>query len=225
MLVLASILLFGYSVKKQSPDTVKWAMTEYEMRYSEERDKHLPPEKVMDAIGLEPGMVIGEAGAGNGYFTFKLRSRIGKEGAIYANDILPGDDIEDRCRHSGIKNIYTVLGKVDDALFPRDDLHMVVVALCFHDFTEPVRWLKNLKKYLRPDATVAIIDGDPQKSGNPHHISRNRVMGYFQQAGYERIDGIDDSFLDEDMILLFKYRNFIFLLMSTGSHFLPILSL
>ena len=76
----------------------------------------------MDATGLEPGMVIGEAGAGNGYFTFKLRSRIGKERAIYANDILPGDDIENRCRHSGINNIFHVLGKVDDALFPRDDL-------------------------------------------------------------------------------------------------------
>jgi hypothetical protein len=33
-------------------------------------------------------------------------------------------------------------------------------------------------------------------------------MGYFQQAGYERIDGIDDSFLDEDMILLFKLNKY-----------------
>lgn len=64
-------------------------MTEYESKYSEERDKRLPPEKVMDVIGVEPGMVIGEAGAGNGYFTFKLRSRIGKDGAVYANDNLP----------------------------------------------------------------------------------------------------------------------------------------
>jgi len=208
ILVVASTLLFRYSDKAQSLDTVKWAMTEYESKYSEERDKRLPPDKVMDAIGLKSGMVIGEAGAGNGYFTFKMRSRIGKEGAIYANDILPGDEIENRCRHSGIKNIYTVLGKVDDALFPLNDLQMVVVALCFHDFTEPVRWLKNLKKYLRPDATVAIIDGDPLKSGNSHHISRNRVIDYFQQAGYERINGIDDSFLDEDMILVFKINKY-----------------
>jgi ubiquinone/menaquinone biosynthesis C-methylase UbiE len=204
MLLLASTLLLGNSVKAQPQETVKWAMTDYELKYSEERDKRLPPEKVMDSIGLEPGMVIGEAGAGNGYYTFKLRDRIGKGGAIYANDILPGDDIEDRCRHAGIKNIYTVLGKVDDALFPRDDLEMVVVALCFHDFTEPVRWLKNLKKYLRPDAEVAIIDGDPQKSGNPHHVSRKRVIDYFQQAGYEAIEGVDDSFLEEDMILVFR---------------------
>lgn len=33
-------------------------------------------------------------------------------------------------------------------------------------------------------------------------------MGYFQQAGYEQIDGIDDSFLDEDMILLFKLNKY-----------------
>jgi hypothetical protein len=84
------------------------------------------------------------------------------------------------------------------------DVQMVVVALCFYDFTEPVNWLKNLKKYLRPDATVAIIDGDPLKSGNPHHISRRRVISYSQLAGFKQVDGIDDSFLEKDTILVFQ---------------------
>ena len=58
ILVLATTLLFRYSVKAQSLDTVKWAMTEHESKYSEERDKRLPPDKVMDAIGLKSGMAI-----------------------------------------------------------------------------------------------------------------------------------------------------------------------
>jgi predicted methyltransferase len=51
------------------------------------RDTQLQPERVMDAVGIRPGMVIGEAGAGRGYFTFKLARRVGDTGRIYANDI------------------------------------------------------------------------------------------------------------------------------------------
>lgn len=44
----------------------------------------------MDVIGVKAGMVIGEAGAGRGYFTFKLAKRVGDTGIIYANDIFYG---------------------------------------------------------------------------------------------------------------------------------------
>ncbi len=37
-----------------------------------------------------PGMVVGEVGAGNGYFTFKLSRRVGPTGKVYANEILEG---------------------------------------------------------------------------------------------------------------------------------------
>jgi len=39
-----------------------------------DRETWQPPEKIMDAIGVEPKMRIGEAGAGTGYFTFPLAS-------------------------------------------------------------------------------------------------------------------------------------------------------
>jgi len=41
----------------------------------------------MDVVGVKPGMVIGEVGAGHGYFTFHLSRRVGDSGKIYANDI------------------------------------------------------------------------------------------------------------------------------------------
>ncbi len=51
------------------------------------RDKQLQPELVLDTIGVKSGMVIGEVGAGEGYLTFKLSTRVGPTGKIYANDI------------------------------------------------------------------------------------------------------------------------------------------
>ncbi len=54
---------------------------------SSSRDKIEQPEKVMEATGVKPGMVIGEIGAGNGYFTFWLARGVGETGKVYANDI------------------------------------------------------------------------------------------------------------------------------------------
>ena len=52
-----------------------------------DRDAWQQPKKIMDVVGVQPGMVIGEAGAGRGYFTFFLAERVGETGKVYANDI------------------------------------------------------------------------------------------------------------------------------------------
>ena len=56
--------------------------------WADSRDTWQQPEKVMEVIGIKPGMVIGEPGAGNGYFTIKLARKVGPSGKIYANDIV-----------------------------------------------------------------------------------------------------------------------------------------
>ena len=53
------------------------------------RYKFRPPQKIMDAVGIKPGMVVGEVGAGEGFFTFSLAERVGENGIVYANDIAP----------------------------------------------------------------------------------------------------------------------------------------
>src|SRR5512139_590228 len=80
----------------------------------EGRDKRQQPEMVMDVLGIQPGMTIGEVGAGHGYFTFKLSRRVGPEGRIYANDIDRHalERIEERAKKEDVDNIVTVLGEV-----------------------------------------------------------------------------------------------------------------
>jgi len=46
-----------------------------------------PPKAIMDLIGVRPGLVIGEVGAGRGRVTVHLADRVGAKGRIYANDI------------------------------------------------------------------------------------------------------------------------------------------
>jgi len=149
---------------------------------------------------------MSEAGAGNGYFTFWLSKRVGETGKIYANDIKKSvlKKIETRCKNEGMTNIETVVGEVADPLFPVDSLEMVVMMIAFHDFTKPVKWLKNTKKYMKPGAELVIIDRDPDRwgKGHDHFKTKKEILKLTKKAGFElsRIF----TFLDRDNIYVFK---------------------
>jgi len=125
-----------------------------------------PPDQVMDMVGIKPGMIIGEVGAGRGRYTVHLARRVGDRGRIYANDIDPRalDYLKERCRKNGLANIETVLGKPDDPLFPRTGLDMVFMVWTYHMMEKPVEMLRSLIPYLRPGALVVMVEPVPAET-------------------------------------------------------------
>ena len=167
---------------------------------------NLDIERAMDAVGVAPGMVVGEAGAGDGYLTLPLARRVGEAGAVYANDISQRalDRLQSNARREQLGNIHVVEGDIDDPRFPRRDLELVVVVHAFHDFSQPVEWLRNVRKYLRPGATVAIIDRDPSQGGDSHFWPRERIVRYAEEAGFEATKIIDG--ISRHLIIVLKPR-------------------
>jgi ubiquinone/menaquinone biosynthesis C-methylase UbiE len=168
------------------------------------RDAELLPERVMDVIGIRPGMVLGEAGAGHGYFTFKLARRVGPTGRVYANDI-DGNALEhvrERCRDEGVRNIETVLGRTADPRFPARALDLVMMVYALHDFAEPQAFLEKLKDSLRPGATVVILDRDPEATGERHFMTRDRLLALFAASGYTLAR--EERFVQKHLLLVFR---------------------
>lgn len=169
------------------------------------RDTWQQPEKVMDAIGVRPGMVIGEAGAGKGYFTFKLARRVGPSGKIYANDIDDDalDTIRERIEDEDIGNIVTVRGEVEDPLFPEGQLDMVFMCYVLHDVSKPEAFLKNLKPYLKPGATLVILERDPGKyaSAAGHFWYKEKLLRVVKSVGYKLVRL--ETFLSRDNLYIF----------------------
>jgi predicted methyltransferase len=168
------------------------------------RDASLRPDKIMDAIGLKPGMAVGEAGASYGYFTFKMSRRVGPSGIVYANDIDSSalGLIEKRCAAEKIANIETVLGTVDDPLFPKGGLDMIVVFDCLFEFSNQAAWMRKAKKYLKPGGRLVVVDPDPSKlGGSGHFLTRQKVLELAREAGYAPVE-VDDAFLKSHMIIV-----------------------
>jgi ubiquinone/menaquinone biosynthesis C-methylase UbiE len=175
---------------------------------SESRDKIEQPEKVMEATGVKPGMVIGEVGAGRGYFTFWLSRGVGDTGKVYANDIDSSalSYIERRYADEKVANIETVLGTVDDPRFPLAALDMVFMVNAFHDLERPVELLANLRPCLKPDATVVLMDCDPARFSDPdnHFLTRSQVEETVGRSVFELVRV--ETFLRDHNLYILRAR-------------------
>jgi ubiquinone/menaquinone biosynthesis C-methylase UbiE len=168
------------------------------------RDRELQPDRVIREVGVQPGMTLGEIGAGRGYFTVKLARAVGPTGRVLANDIDSGAlaSLERRCQREELHNVETVLGEYEDPLLPDQALDMVFMVYSFHDIDDQVALLENLAPSLRPGATVVVLDEDPEITGDNHFLATGTIVDLFREAGYERVP-LDD-FLERNVLLVFR---------------------
>jgi len=165
-----------------------------------------PPDLVLDTIGIKPGMIIGEVGAGRGRYTVHIASRIGSSGKIYANDIEEKylASINRRCAEHGLTNVETVLGDLTDPKLPSAALDIVIMVNVVHCLAEPVELLRNIRKSLKPDGVIAIVEGsldkDPSAAGEWY--SRSKLLKIYKDSGYDVVR--EESFLPKDNIYFLK---------------------
>ncbi len=185
-----------------------------EKKINEERQ---PPEKVMDSIGVKPGMVIGEIGAGRGRYTVHLARRVGPAGKVYANDISESalSYLRDRCRRDNIENIEIILGEELDPLLPEKSLDMVIMVWVYHMLDEPVPLMKKMKDSMKPGATVVIIDPPDDEIDaeikemkgklDPDRLTiKERIVKGMGEAGFELVR--EETFLPMDTIYILKMK-------------------
>ncbi len=171
-----------------------------------DRETWQPPQKIMDSIGIKPGMRIGEAGAGRGYFTFPLAHRVGADGVVFANDISSYglNSIRNRADKEGLGNIKTVVGEVEDPLFPEKNLDMAVMVYVLHEIERPIKFLKNLQSYIKPGGLLVIIERrtNTGRGHNPPFLTKPQVLKTVGETDF-KLDRIED-FLPHDNIYIFK---------------------
>lgn len=174
-----------------------------------------PPDKIMALLGIKPGMTIGEVGAGRGRMTVYFAREVSPAGKIYANDIdeLSLSYLRGRCRRLGFTNVEIITGKTDDPLLPEKSLDMAIMVLVYHMIDKPDELLENIKKSLKPGATLVIIDPvdaeidrefgiDRSKSDVKTLTIRERVANSARNAGYQVVKV--DTTLPDDIIFTLR---------------------
>jgi ubiquinone/menaquinone biosynthesis C-methylase UbiE len=114
----------------------------------------------MDALRIAEGSVVGDLGAGSGWFTVRLASRVGPNGKVYAEDIQPEmfRAIKLRVQRDGWRNVEPVLGTASDPRFPRETLDAVLIVNSYQEMEHPVVLLRNVAASLKPTGMLGIVD-------------------------------------------------------------------
>ncbi len=124
------------------------------------RDAYQKPHEVVHALGLKPGEVVADIGAGSGYFTFHLARHVGENGKIYAVDVSPDMilHINRRIRDTKATNIVSVLADPNDPLLPDQSVNRLFVCNVWHHVGNQTNYLSLMKKMLKPGGEIVMID-------------------------------------------------------------------
>ncbi len=184
---------------------------EREMDFEKKANIIQPPEKIMDALGIGPGMTVADIGAGRGRLTLPLARRVGATGKVYANDIRADDlaFIQERCRREGVKNVEIILGTETDARLPVRDLDIICMAWVYHVLPpgNRVAMLQSLSASLKPDGALAMAEPKAEYTEVPANVvSAERLRGEAEKAGLVLVRSIDDL-LKEDTLFILKKKS------------------
>jgi ubiquinone/menaquinone biosynthesis C-methylase UbiE len=195
---LSSITFISSCQSQFDPDA-------WEKRHNE----YQPPDQVMDSIGVKPGMLIAEVGAGRGRYVVLMAKRVGETGKIYANDIDKEalDYLEYRCKRDSIPNVISVLGKLTDPMLPKETMDLVYMINTYHHLDKPVELMKNIIPSLKPDGRLVIIEHDPVKvpDAGSHSTAKDVLLDQAKQAGFELVKIM--TFLKRDNIYVLRVKN------------------
>jgi len=204
MFIILGILLSTASAARAFQD---WEGALKPENFNEARLNNLqPPDKVMDAIGLKPGMIAAEIGAGHGRYVMQLAHRVGKTGKVYAEDINADAlrHLEERCARWGIENVETVLGEVMNPKLPAGTLDLIFIISSYHHFDDPVELLRKTRSALKPTGVLAIGEWVRREGESGEGTSPETMAAQMKAAGF-RLDRTE-TFLEKNRLYIYIFR-------------------
>jgi len=151
------------------------------------RDAWQMPGRVIEALNLKPGETVADLGAGTGYFTVRLAKAVASP-KVFAVDVESSmvDYITMRAAKEGLKNVVAVRAASDRTNLP-ERVDVVLIVNTYHHLPSRPAYFAELKKLLKPQARLAIIDykkGAP--GGPPDHFrfTPDQISGELGQAGF-----------------------------------------
>ena len=114
----------------------------------------------MDAAGVTPGMTVADLGAGEGYYTVRLAERVGPQGRVLAEDIVPAyrDRLAERVSRDGLDNVSVRLGLPADPRLPPDSFDRIFMIHMYHEVASPYEFLWRTRPALKADGQIVIVD-------------------------------------------------------------------
>jgi predicted methyltransferase len=171
------------------------------------RDAYQKPHEVLEALGIKPGEIIADIGAGSGYFTVRLAHHVGPTGRVYAVDISPDmiQHLQQRVDDMKLSNVSPILARPDDPLLPKPVDRFLIVDV-WHHVENQSAYLAKMKERMKPGGQIVMIDFHKRELpvGPPlaMKISREDLVHQMEAHGFRM--ATEHTFLPYQYFLVFE---------------------
>jgi ubiquinone/menaquinone biosynthesis C-methylase UbiE len=168
--------------------------------------------QIAAAVHLKKGAAVADVGAGTGLYTMMFSAAVGAAGKVYAVEIAPRflDYLAVRAKKAGAKNVEVVRGTADSVELPPASVDRVFLCDTYHHFEHPQKNLASIRKALRPDGELLVVDfkREPGKTAAwiTEHVRAGEpeVIAEIEAAGFEKVEEL--PLLKENYVLRFRLR-------------------
>ena len=148
-------------------------------------------------LGIKPGMTICDMGCGNGFHTLKMAKMTGPKGTVMAVDVQPEmlRLLRERTEKDGLENITPILGSFHNPRLPPNSIDLILQVDVDHEFSRPVTMLKAMRKSLRPEGVIVLVEfraEDPKVPIKPlHKMSKEQILKELPANGFKLVKDYD----------------------------------
>jgi SAM-dependent methyltransferase len=170
-------------------------------------------------LEIGPGDTVADVGAGYGGWTLELSRKVGNEGQVYATEV-DGDrleDIREIVTDAEATNVSVIWGSQWDTGLPPECCNAILLRRVYHHFTEPEAMRTSLRRALRPEGVLLVVDFAPKtrnwlkrpkdvpKSRDGHGIDKVLLIEEMLEAGFEIVKEIE-PWHGRDYSILFRLK-------------------
>lgn len=167
-------------------------------------------EKIVAAIGIEPGETVADIGAGTGLFEPLLSRVAGDDGKVLAVDIAANflERVRMVAKKEGLKNVETVLCTERSVELEAESVDKVFMCDTYHHFEYPADTMASIWKALKPGGELVVVDFEREEGKSSDWIlghvraGKDVFVGEIEAAGFEKVG--EGDFLKENYLVRFR---------------------
>ena len=155
-------------------------------------------ERVIKALEIRAGSVVGEIGAGDGALTIAIAKAVGATGRVFSNEFNKDRlaDVVRAAAKAGLGNVTAIEGREAETNLPDRCCDAIFMRNVYHHFGDPGAMNASLFTSLKPGGSLAVLDFGPPpgaesatpsgRSQDGHHgVTPAAVERELKAAGFE----------------------------------------